>query len=124
MQAAHGWQENLKLAAVSSSCAPVMYACLRMIYTCLSPAARSETGAICCSQDQGAGWRPFLHSVTSRATMMSVALHPRDPSQVYGVSRCGQVFGTQDGGATRHEFLMPEACGDVYTLQSQSASAL
>jgi len=48
--------------------------------------------------------------------MMSVALHPRDPSQVYGVLRCGQLFGTQDGGATWHEFLMPEGCRDVYTL--------
>jgi photosystem II stability/assembly factor-like uncharacterized protein len=86
-----------------------------VMYACLSLAARSETGAIYRSQDQGANWRPFLHSVTPRATMMSVALHPRDPSQVYGVSRCGQVFGTRDGGASWHEFLM-EGCRDVYSL--------
>jgi hypothetical protein len=32
------------------------------------------------------------------------------------VSRCGQVFGTQDGGGTWQEVLMPEGCRDVYTL--------
>jgi len=88
----------------------------QVMYACLSPAARGATGAIYRSQDQGVSWQPFLHSVTPRATMMSVALHPRDPRQVYGVSRCGQVFGTRDRGATWQEFLMPEGCRDVYTL--------
>jgi photosystem II stability/assembly factor-like uncharacterized protein len=88
----------------------------QVMYACLSPAARSETGAIYRSSDQGTSWQLFLHSVTPRATMMSVALHPGDPRQVYGVSRCGQVFGTRDGGATWHEFLMPEGCRDVYSL--------
>ena len=32
--------------------------------------------------------------------MMAVALHPRDPDQVYCVSRSGQVFGTQNAGQT------------------------
>ena len=30
--------------------------------------------------------------------MMGVAPHPRDPAQVYAVSKSGQVFGTRDGG--------------------------
>ena len=36
--------------------------------------------------------------------MMGVALHPRDPDQVYGVSRCGQIFGTRDGGRSWREY--------------------
>jgi hypothetical protein len=88
----------------------------QVMYACLSPAARSEQGAIYRSQDQGGSWQPFLHSVTPRATMMSVTLHPQDANQVYGVSRCGQVFGTRDGGGTWREVLMPEGCRDVYAL--------
>jgi photosystem II stability/assembly factor-like uncharacterized protein len=88
----------------------------QVMYACLSPAAQSEKGAIYRSPDLGKSWQPFLHSVTPRATMMSVALHPRDSSQVYSVSRCGQMFGTADGGGTWQEVLMPEGCRDVYTL--------
>jgi photosystem II stability/assembly factor-like uncharacterized protein len=45
-----------------------------------------------------------------------VALHPRDPDQVYGVSRFGQVFGTGDGGRTWNEHRLPAGCRDVYAL--------
>ena len=48
--------------------------------------------------------------------MMSVGLHPRDPNQVYCATRGGQVFGTQDGGATWHEYPLPENIQDVYTV--------
>ena len=48
--------------------------------------------------------------------MMALALHPRDPQQIYGVSRCAQVFGTQDGGKTWRESRLPEGVQDVYAL--------
>jgi photosystem II stability/assembly factor-like uncharacterized protein len=48
--------------------------------------------------------------------MMSVGLHPRDPQQVYCAARRGQVFGTQDGGATWHEYPLPENIQDVYAV--------
>jgi hypothetical protein len=48
--------------------------------------------------------------------MMALALHPRDPDQVYCVSRCGQVFGTPDGGRTWRESRLPEGVEDVYAL--------
>jgi photosystem II stability/assembly factor-like uncharacterized protein len=46
--------------------------------------------------------------------MMSIALHPRDPGQVYCVSRCGQVFGTRDGGTSWRESALP--VDDVYAI--------
>ena len=46
------------------------------------------------------------HDVGTHGSMMGVALHPRDPDQVYGVTRCGQVLGTRDGGRSwRHAGL-------------------
>jgi photosystem II stability/assembly factor-like uncharacterized protein len=48
--------------------------------------------------------------------MMSVALHAKDPEQIYCISRCGQVFGTQDGGQRWQEYPLPEGTADTYTV--------
>jgi photosystem II stability/assembly factor-like uncharacterized protein len=64
----------------------------------------------------GRSWTRFDRGIKADATMMAVAPHPKDPSQVYGVSRVGQVFGTQDGGKSWSEHRMPEGCRDVYAL--------
>lgn len=72
----------------------------RVMYVCLSPAARSQAGSVYRSQDLGETWARFDHDVTADSTMMAVGLHPRDPDQVYCISRSGQFFGTRDGGRT------------------------
>src|SRR6476646_10750072 len=80
----------------------------KVMYACLSPAARSTDGSIYRSEDVGQTWKRFDHGVKAEATMMGVAVHPRDPNQVYGASRFGQVFGTQDGGRSWSESRLPE----------------
>jgi photosystem II stability/assembly factor-like uncharacterized protein len=85
-----------------------------VLYAALSPAARSEDGSVYRSADLGRTWTRFDHGVKARATMMSLALHPRDPAQVYCVSRCGQVFGTQDAGKSWRETPLP--VDDVYAI--------
>ena len=45
-----------------------------------------------------------------------MALHRRDPHQVYCVSRSGQVFGTQDAGRTWAEHRLPDGVQDVYAV--------
>ena len=87
----------------------------RTLYAALSPAARSEDGSLYRSTDLGRTWARIDHGVKARATMMGVALHPRDPQQIYGASRCGQVFGTQDGGRTWDESGLPDI-DDVYAI--------
>jgi photosystem II stability/assembly factor-like uncharacterized protein len=79
----------------------------RMLYACLSPAARSQDGSLYRSLDLGETWTRFDHDVKAETTMMAVALHPRDP---------GQVFGTVDGGATWQERRLPSAAQDVYAI--------
>jgi len=88
----------------------------RLLYACLSPAAQSTDGALYRSEDFGRTWERFDHGVKAEATMMGVALHPRDPDQVYGVSRCGQIFGTRDGGRNWQEYRLPPGCDDTYAI--------
>jgi photosystem II stability/assembly factor-like uncharacterized protein len=88
----------------------------KVMYACLSPAARSTDGSIYRTDDVGQTWKRFDHGVKAEATMMGVAVHPRDPNQVYGVSRVGQVFGTQDGGRSWSETRLPEGVRDVYAV--------
>lgn len=88
----------------------------QVMYACLSPAARSRDGSLYRSQDLGQTWQRFDHDVKARSTMMSVALHAQDPQQVYCATRGGQVFGTQDGGTTWHEYPLPSNIQDVYAV--------
>jgi photosystem II stability/assembly factor-like uncharacterized protein len=88
----------------------------RTLVAALSPAARSRDGSLYRSTDLGTTWTRIDHGVKADATMMALALHPRDPQQIYGVSRCAQVFGTQDGGRTWRESRLPEGVQDVYAL--------
>lgn len=88
----------------------------KVMYACLSPAARSKDGSLFRSNDGGRNWTRFDHTIKARATMMAVALHPGDANQVYCVSRVGQVFGTHDAGKNWEEFLLPETCQDVFCL--------
>jgi photosystem II stability/assembly factor-like uncharacterized protein len=88
----------------------------KIMYACLSPAARSSDGSIYRTDDVGQTWKRFDHGIKAEATMMAVTAHPRDPNQVYGASRFGQVFGTQDGGRTWNETRLPEAVRDVYAV--------
>src|SRR5947199_9240806 len=70
----------------------------KVMYAALSPAARSTDGSIYRSDDVGRTWKRFDHGIKAEATMMEVTVHPRDQNQVYGVSRFGTLFGTEDGG--------------------------
>jgi hypothetical protein len=88
----------------------------RVMYACLSIAARSTNGSLYRSEDVGRTWRRFDHGLDVRGTMMAVTAHPRDPARVYCVSRCGQVFGTEDTGATWREYPLPAGVEDVYAV--------
>jgi photosystem II stability/assembly factor-like uncharacterized protein len=88
----------------------------KVLYAALSPAARSTDGSIYRSDDVGGSWTRFDHGIKADATMMGVAVHPRDPSQVYAVSRVGQMFGTTDGGKTWRESRLPEGTRDSYCI--------
>jgi len=88
----------------------------KVLYAALSPAFRSADGAIYRSEDIGRTWRRFDHGLKAEATMMSVAASPHDAARVYGVTKVGQVFGTNDGGESWVERRLPEGVGDCYAI--------
>ena len=88
----------------------------RVLYACLSPAARSNDGMLYRSADLGETWRRFDHGVKAEGTMMAAAVHRSDPGKVYCISRCGQVFGTEDAGKSWREYRLPEDVGDAYKV--------
>jgi photosystem II stability/assembly factor-like uncharacterized protein len=88
----------------------------QVMYACLSPGARSTDGSLYRSDDVGQSWKRFDHGVKANATMMKVSAHPADPAKVYCVSRCGQVFGTEDAGASWREYRLPTGVQDVYAV--------
>jgi len=79
----------------------------RTLYACLSSAARSDDGTLYRSDDLGESWRRVDHGITAKGTMMSVAVANADAKRIYCVSRCGQVFGTEDEGASWAEYPLP-----------------
>jgi photosystem II stability/assembly factor-like uncharacterized protein len=88
----------------------------KVMYAALSPAARSTDGSVYRSDDAGQTWKRFDNNIKADATMMGVIPHPKDPNQVYAISRVGQVFGTQDGGKTWSESRLPEGVRDCYCI--------
>jgi photosystem II stability/assembly factor-like uncharacterized protein len=85
------------------------------LYACLSVAASSKDGALYRSQDIGKTWQRF-DKVQPHGTLMSVCLHHGDPKQVYVAARYGEVFGTQDGGASWRETPLPQGVQHIYAL--------
>jgi photosystem II stability/assembly factor-like uncharacterized protein len=88
----------------------------KTIYAALSVAAASHDGGLYRSQDAGKTWQRF-DKVQVHGTIMSVALHPTDPAQVYiGARYQGEVFGTRDGGATWSALPLPGPVKDIYSV--------
>ncbi len=86
------------------------------LYSALSVAASSKDGAIYRSGDKGATWKRF-DKVQVHGTIMSVALHQTDPDQVYiGARYDGEIYGTQDGGASWESLPLPSGVKDIYSI--------
>jgi photosystem II stability/assembly factor-like uncharacterized protein len=89
-----------------------------IMYVCLSPAAFSEDGSLWRSDDLAQTWRRIDHGIKARSTLMAVSEHPGDPANVVCVTRGGQVFGTENSGASWQEYRLPDGVEDVYAIAS------
>lgn len=86
------------------------------LYAALSVAASSHDGGLYRSQDGGKSWQRF-DKVQVHGTIMSIALHQRDPDQVYiGARYDGEVFGTQDGGKSWQAMPLPGEVQHIYAV--------
>ncbi len=86
------------------------------LYSALSVAASSHDGGLYRSGDGGQSWKRF-DKVQVHGTIMSIGLHPRDAAQVYiGARYDGEVFGTQDAGATWQAMPLPGEVQHIYSV--------
>lgn len=88
----------------------------KTMYAALSVAAISDEGSLYRSQDLGASWRRFDHDVAMKSTLMIIAPSAASAKRLWCATRKGQVFGTEDGGATWREHPLPEGGNGVYAL--------
>ncbi len=79
----------------------------------LSDSARGQAGSFYRSQDKGETWQRLDHGISIDSTLMNIAVSSRDPDRIYCAARLGQVFGTEDGGATWNALPLPPGVVDV-----------
>ena len=88
----------------------------KTLFAALSVAASSHDGGLYRSRDAGASWERF-DKVKVHGTIMSLALHPSDPQQVYLAARYdGEIHGTADGGKTWQAMPLPGPVKDLYAV--------
>jgi photosystem II stability/assembly factor-like uncharacterized protein len=82
----------------------------------LSESSRGVAGSLYRSGDLGETWERFDHGVSIDSTLMTVAASARTPERVYCAARRGQVFGTEDGGASWRAYPLPDGVEGVYAI--------
>jgi photosystem II stability/assembly factor-like uncharacterized protein len=88
----------------------------RVFVAALSDSARGSAGAVYRSGDTGKTWQRIDRGISIDSTVMNVAVSDRDPNRVYCAARLGQIFGTEDGGATWQAFPLPPDVEDVRAI--------
>ena len=78
------------------------------LYLAAGPAFKGETGALYGSRDAGETWERIDLGHTPRSTMFGVAVNRANPSQMYCCTLGGEVFGSQDGGASWSSHPLPD----------------
>ena len=86
------------------------------VFAALSPASVSDAGALWCSEDGARTWRRFDSDLPIGSTLMKVAESPLDPAMIYCGARNGQVFGTEDSGATWRDIPLPDGVSGIYAM--------
>ena len=89
-----------------------------VLYAALSTSARGDAGSLYCSRDMGETWQRFDCGISIDSTVMDVNVSNGDPARVCGAARLGQVFATEDGGATWEMLPLPDGVSDVRAVVS------
>ncbi len=88
----------------------------KTLYAALSVAAASKDGAVYQSTDKGQTWSRY-DRVQVHGTIMSVAPHAKDSKVVaIGARYEGEIYATEDAGATWESLPLPAGVKDIYSL--------
>lgn len=85
-------------------------------YAALSIAAVSDAGSLWRSDDGTQTWRRFDADLPINSTLMIIAQSASDPDTVWCGARAGQVFGTEDGGASWRDLPLPAGTSGIYAM--------
>lgn len=77
---------------------------------------RSDVGALFRTKDSGLNWERVDMGVETKSTLFGLAFDGRSPNRMYCASSDGEVFGSQDSGATWTCHTLPEGATQVYAL--------
>ena len=86
------------------------------LFACVADSSRGDAGRLYRSEDTGATWTQIDRGVSVDSTMMGVAPNPADRARVHCVTRRGQTFSTDDGGASWRELPLPEGSGAAVAI--------
>ena len=81
-----------------------------------SRSAASGPGSLYRSHDLGETWTRYDHDLSIDSTLMTVAASPLDSARIYCAARRGQVFGTEDDGATWQSHPLPAGVEGIYAI--------
>lgn len=90
----------------------------KTFYAALSDSARGQAGSLYRSADLGKTWDRVDHDISIESTLMTVTVNDGNPDRVYCAARLGQVFGTEDGGATWNAAPLPPGVEDLRAIVS------
>lgn len=85
-------------------------------YAALSIAAVSDAGSLWRSDDGAQTWRRFDADLPINSTLMVIGQSAASADRVYCGARAGQVFGTEDGGATWRDLPLPDGVSGIYAI--------
>ena len=88
----------------------------RTLFACVADSSRGRAGRLYRSEDTGATWMQIDRGVSVDSTMMGVALSPADRARIHCVTRQGQTFSTDDGGASWRTLPLPEGAGAAVAI--------
>jgi len=86
------------------------------LFACVADSSRGEAGRLYRSDDIGATWTQIDRGVSVNSTMMGVAPDPANPARIHCVTRQGQTFSTDDGGASWRELPLPDGSGAAVAI--------
>jgi photosystem II stability/assembly factor-like uncharacterized protein len=83
------------------------------LYACVATDFGGDRGGLLRSADLGESWERFDCGITPGSATVGVAINPERTDEVHFCTRRGQVFSTDDGGATWTEHPRPEGATKV-----------
>ena len=91
------------------------------LYACVASDFAGDKGGLMRSTDLGETWERIDRGIAPGSATVGIAIKPENPEELYFCTRRGQVFGSQDGGASWSEHPLPEQATKVICIAAASA---